>query len=379
MIEWTDEQKELRNSIAEWAPALNENYTADSEEELFLKKWETVKQMGILGLSMDESYGGLSQNVLTTMYVMEEFGKTSQDAGFSFGVSSHIVSTCVPMQKFGTDEQKQQYLPGLIAGDIIGAHAITETESGSDAWDMSTWAEKIDGGYRINGSKTFTSNGPVADTIIVYARTDKNASILNGFTAFIVDTKSKGFSRSRPMKKMGLETSVLCDLYFDDLEVSDSNILGKVGKGFPIFNYVMKWEILLSFIINVGEMQLLLEKCVDYSKNRKQYGQPICKYQAVSHKIAEMKINLETARTMMYRAGYGMSRNRNITTDLAIAKVVASENFVKNSLDALQVFGGAGYMKESGIERYVRNSVASKIYSGTSEIQRNTIASMLGL
>jgi alkylation response protein AidB-like acyl-CoA dehydrogenase len=156
-------------------------------------------------------------------------------------------------------------------------------------------------------------------------------------------------------------------------------VLGKEGQGFTIFNYVMKWEVLCSFIINIGEMEQLLTKCISYSKSRKQYGEPISKYQAISHKIADMKIALETSKAMLYKAGHAFQNGKNVTTALAIAKVVTSENYVKCALDALQIFGGHGYMEESGIEKYVRNSVASKIYSGTSEIQRNTIASMLGL
>jgi len=379
MIQWTDEQNELKNSIREWSLKLNENTDAQSDHATLLKMWKVVREMGVLSLPIKKEYGGLEQDVLTTLYVLESFGNQCHDAGFSFAVSSHIVSTCIPIQKFGNEAQRRTYLPDLCSGKKIGAHAISEPESGSDAWNMNTNAVRNEAGYLLNGNKTFVSNGPVADTFIIYARTNKNVGALGGFTAFIVDKDTPGFTVGQPMKKMGLKTSVLCDLFFDDCQLSREQILGKEGQGFSIFNYVMKWEVLCSFVINVGEMEQLLTKCIEYSKSRKQYGEPICKYQAISHKIANMKIALEISRTMLYKAALAFQRGKNITTDLAIAKVVTSENFVQSALDALQIFGGHGYMEESGIEKYVRNSVASKIYSGTSEIQRNTIASMLGL
>lgn len=379
MIQWTDEQNELRNSIREWSSKLNENSDAQSDHATLLKMWKIVREMGVLSLPIKKEYGGLEQDLLTTLYVLESFGNQCHDAGFSFAVSSHIVSTCVPIQKFGNELQRNAYLPDLCSGKKIGAHAISEPESGSDAWNMITNAVRNEAGYLLNGNKTFVSNGPVADTFIIYARTNKAVGALGGFTAFIVNKDTPGFTVGQPMKKMGLKTSVLCDLFFDDCQLSREQVLGKEGQGFTIFNYVMKWEVLCSFVINVGEMEQLLTKCIAYSKSRKQYGEPICKYQAISHKIANMKIALEISRTMLYKAALAFQRGKNVTTDLAIAKIVTSENFVQSALDALQIFGGHGYMEESGIEKYVRNSVASKIYSGTSEIQRNTIASMLGL
>ena len=379
MIKWTEDQIELRNSIGEWATKLNEDFDGQSDRSNLLKMWKLVREMGILSLVIKKEYGGLEQDVLTTLYVLEAFGNHCEDSGFSFAVSSHIVSTCIPIQKFGNEIQKNKYLPDLCSGKKIGAHAISEPESGSDAWNMVTNATRNEHGYVLNGNKTFVSNGPVADTFIVYARTNKNAGVLGGYSAFILDKDTPGFTVGQPMKKMGLNTSVLCDIFFDDCQLGSGQLLGKEGQGFSIFNYVMKWEVLCSFVINVGEMQHLLTKCIEYSKSRKQYGEPICKFQAISHKIADMKIALEVSRSMLYKAAIGFQQGSNITTDLAIAKVVTSENYVKSSLDALQIFGGHGYMQESGIEKYVRNSVASKIYSGTSEIQRNTIASMLGL
>lgn len=379
MIQWTEGQKDLKNAIRAWSGKLNEESVDYGDRESLRKKWEIVKQIGVLGLPIKSEHGGLGQDILTTMYALETLGNISDDEGLNFIISSHIVSTTIPIQKFGNESQCDKYLPELCAGNLIGAHAITETESGSDAFDMNTNAVKNEKGYLLNGSKTFITNGPIADVFVIYARTSKDAGALGGFSAFIVDKSTPGFKVGQPIKKMGLNTSTLCDLYFDDCQLSTDNLLGKEGQGFSIFTYVMKWEILCSFIINVGEMERLLKKCITYSKSRTQFGKSISKHQAISHKIADMKISLETSRMMMYKAGYEFQRGKNSTVDLSIAKIVTSENFVKSSLDAIQIFGGYGYMQESGVEKYLRNSVASKIYSGTSEIQRNTIASMLGL
>lgn len=381
MIEWSEEQKALRNSINEWSDAINKEFPEDMDDrEVFLERWKTVKESGLTSIIIGEEYGGLGQDVLTAMYVMENFGRICEDAGLGFGLSTHIVSTCLPIQRFGNEEQKKRYLPDLASGDKIGAHAITEAEVGSDAWSMNSHADKNENGdFVLNGSKTFCSNGPIADTFIVYARTNADAGTLGGYSAFIVDKEMVGFTQGPPMHKMGLQTSTLCDLFFDDCVVPKENLLGKEGLAFSMFNFVMKWEIVISFIINVGEMETMMQKTIAYSKDRKQYGQPISKFQAVSHKISNMKIGVETSRQMLYKAGSDMLRKVNSTNSLAIAKIVTSEAFVAAALDCQQIFGGYGYMKESGIDKYIRNSVASKIYSGSSEVQRNTIASMLGL
>ncbi|MGD9210167.1 MAG: acyl-CoA dehydrogenase, partial [Desulfobacteraceae bacterium] len=275
--------------------------------------------------------------------------------------------------------QKEKHLFDLCSGSIIGAHAITEPDSGSDAFSMRTRAVKKNDRYILNGSKVFISNGPIADLFIIYARTDKEQGTLGGYSAFLVPKSTPGFSTGRPIEKMGLRTAPLCEVYFDDCELSPDQLLGKEGQGFSIFNYVMKWEVLCSFAVNIGEMERLIGKCIEYSKMRTQFGQSIGKYQAISHKIVNMKIGLESSRALLYQAGQKMLQGKNITTDIALAKIVTSESYVQTALDAIQVFGAYGYMHESGIEHFLRNAVAGKIYSGTSEIQRNTVATMMGL
>jgi alkylation response protein AidB-like acyl-CoA dehydrogenase len=381
MIDWTDDQLELKNCIHRWSEALNENCLYhDRHCEFSFKKWQIIKDMGILSVPIASEYGGMGQDVLTTMLLLETLGNCCQDAGLNFVVASHIVSTAIPIHKFGSRNQRDTFLPLLCSGKMIGAHAITEPDSGSDAFSMRTHAVKNDKGYLINsGSKVFISNGPIADLFVIYVCTDKSKGTLGGFTAFLVDKSTPGFSTGRPIPKMGLRTAPLCELYFDDCQLRLEQRLGKEGQGFAIFNYIMKWEILCSFAVNIGEMEYLLNRCIEYSKIRRQFNSPISKFQAISHKIAEMKIGLESSRALLYRAGLAFSQGKNPSVDVAIAKVVTSESFVKIAQEAIQIFGAYGYMEETGIEKYLRDAIASKIYSGSSEIQKNTIASMIGL
>ena len=312
------------------------------------------------------------------MYLLERLGYGCRDGGLNFSVATHIVSAGVPLQRFGTRELKQRYLPRICDGEAICAHAITEPDSGSDALSMRT-AATVDGDhFVINGSKTFVTNGPVAGLFVVYACTKPELGAM-GVTAFLVERGTPGFVIGRPIEKMGLRTSPLCELFFDDCRVPAGNVIGRPGLGFPILDYVMKWEILCSFIITVGEMRHRYERCVEYAKTRTQFKRPIGSFQSVANKIVEMKIGMETARNCLYLAATRFVAGENITIDIAIAKLLASEKNLVSALDAVQIFGGNGYMTEYGLEKELRNAVAGTIYSGTSEVQRDRIARMIGL
>ena len=380
MLNWSDNQIELRNAILKLSDKLNEHVMEfDSRNEFPFAKWKLICETGIPGIPISEEFGGIGENILTTMFLLEGLGYACEDGGLNFATSSHIVSTEIPIQKFGTKAQKKKYLPMLCGGKIIGAHAITEPDSGSDVFSMRTRAKRKGNKYVLNGSKTFITNSPIADLFIVYVVTDMDKGALRGISAFIVEKGCPGFSIGKPIEKMGLRTSPLGEIYFDDCELHEENVLGKVGSGFLIFNYVMKWEILCSFAINIGEMEKQLEKCITYSRSRQQFGKPIAKYQSIANKIVEMKVGLEASRALLYKAGTLFHRGADAGIDLAIAKIMISETYVQSSLEAIQIFGAYGYMKEYKIEKDLRNSVAGKIYSGSSEIQRNIIANFLGL
>ncbi|KOV87925.1 acyl-CoA dehydrogenase family protein [Nocardia sp. NRRL S-836] len=379
MIEWNEDQRSLRAAVEELGPVLGEGHVErDADGEFAEGAWKVLRETGLLGLPFDERWGGLGQDLLTTMYVLEGLGQTCRDGGFSFSVSTHMVSTGVPLQRFGSSALKDRYLTGVCDGSIIGAHAITEPEGGSDVMAMRTSAVRDGDHYVLNGSKTFISNGPLADVIVVYARTGKRGSPA-AITAFLVDRDTPGLTVGKPVAKMGLRTSPLSELYFDDCRVPAANVVGSPGAGFLILDHVMKWEILCSFIINVGEMQHRLERCVDYARTRVQFGQKIGSFQSVSNRVVEMRIAVETARKWLYDTALKLQNGQNVTADLAIAKLQASEANVSTALSAVQLFGGYGYTAEYGLEKDLRNAVAGTIYSGTSDIQRQRIASMMGL
>lgn len=376
----TDQQLVLQNAVSRMEKALSKDHIEwDQRAEFPWEKWQLIKESGILGLPFPEEYGGRGQDLVSTMGVLEQLGYSAEDSGLNFAVSTHIVSVGVPILRFGTEAQKAKFLPRICSGESIGAHAITEPVSGSDAFSMGTTAVVNKDKCILNGSKTFISNGPIADLFAVYAMTDKDRGAMGGSSVLLVERDTPGFEIGPPIEKMGLRTSPLCELFFEDCEIPIENVIGNVGMGFAILDYVMKWEILCSFIISVGEMQRRLEKCVDYAKTRKQFGQAIGSFQAIAHKIVDMKIGVTTSRESLYRAGKRVQRKQNATVDLAIAKLITSEYNVASALNAVQIFGGNGYMVEYGIEKDLRNSIAGTIYSGTSEIQRNRIASMLGI
>jgi alkylation response protein AidB-like acyl-CoA dehydrogenase len=256
---------------------------------------------------------------------------------------------------------------------------MTEPDSGSDAFALRTRAERDGQGFRINGRKTFISNGPVADLVIVFAVTDQSKGYHGGVSALLVDSKSPGFSVSQKFEKMGLRTSPLGELVFEDLFVSQECLLGGVGGGTEVFTQAMDWERVCLFASHVGAIERLLETSIAQARGRKQFGQAIGKFQAVAHKIADMKVELEAARLLTYRAAWRLGRTRTVSMDAAIAKLFVSETLVRTALDAVQVHGGYGYMTEYGVERALRDAVGSTLYSGTSEMQRNIIARWLGL
>jgi alkylation response protein AidB-like acyl-CoA dehydrogenase len=350
----------------------------DAEGVFDWDKWKAVQRSGLLGLPFAEEYGGLDQDVLTTMYVLEGLGEGCRDGGLSFSITTTLCSTGVPLQRFGNAALREKYLPRICSGEAIGAHAISEPRGGSDALQMLTRAERDGDDFVLNGSKTFVSNAPIADLLMVYARTHPAGGAL-GVTAFLVEKDTPGLTIGNPIKKMGLRTSPLSELFLDDCRVPAKHVVGRVGGGYLVLDHVMKREILFSFIVNVGEMQHRLDRCVEYAKSRTQFGQPIGAFQSIANKIVDMKIRLETARKWLYDTAVKLERGDDVTADLAIAKLLTSEANVASGLAAVQIFGGNGYMAEYGLEKDLRNAVAGTIYSGTTEIQYNRIASTLGL
>lgn len=309
---------------------------------------------------------------------MEGLGYGCKDSGLIFGINAQMWSVQMPILKFGTDGQKKKYLRKLCSGDWIGAHGMTEPESGSDAFTLSTSAILHGDHYVLNGTKRFVTNAPEADVFVVFATEDKRRRFM-GITAFIIEKTFPGFRVSREIDKMGLRTAPMADLIFEDCRVPLENRLGRSGNGAAIFNDSMEWERSCILASCLGAMERQLEICVAYAKTRKQFAKPIGQFQSVANRIVDMKVRLETARLMLYRVAWLKKTQGHAGMEAAIAKLYMSESWIKSCLDAIQIHGGYGYTTEYELERDLRDSIGGTLYSGTSEIQKNIIARYLGL
>jgi hypothetical protein len=377
----TDEQRQLRDSIVRFARAtLNEGAAERDRNQVFSRElWDRCGEMGLQGLPVPETYGGTALDPLSTAMALEALGYGCTDGGLVFSICAHLLSCVVPIWKHGTEDQRRRYLPDLCRGARIGVHAMSEPGSGSDAFALSTRAVPDGSGFRLNGTKTFISNGPVADLVIVFALTDKEKGYHGGVTGFIVERDTKGFTAGAKFEKMGLRSSPLGELVFEDVQVPAEAVIGGVGGGARIFTDAMDWERICLFASHVGTMERLLEQAITYAKTRTQFGQRIGKFQAVGHRIADMKVRLEAARLLTYRAAWQLDHGRTASLEAAITKLFVGESLLETALDTVQVFGGYGFMAEYEVERALRDAVGSRIYSGTSEMQRNIIARWLGL
>jgi alkylation response protein AidB-like acyl-CoA dehydrogenase len=375
------EQTILRDNIVRFArDVLTPGAAERDREQAFSRElWRKCGDIGIQGLPVPEEYGGSGVGPLTCAIALEALGYGCHDGGLVFSLCAHLLSCVVPIWQHGNEEQRRRYLPGLCNGTLIGVHAMTEPGSGSDAFALRTKAERDGAGFRINGTKTFISNAPVADLVIVFAATDPKKGYHGGVTAFLVESSARGYSAGAKLEKMGLRTSPIGELVFTDLYVPAEAVLGTVGGGAALFTASMDWERICLFASHVGTMERLLETSIAYARTRTQFGQAIGKFQGIAHRIADMKVQLEAARLLTYCAAWRLEHTKNASLDAAIAKLFVSESLVQAALATVQVHGGYGYMAEYGVERALRDAVGSTIYSGTSEMQRNIIARWLGL
>ena len=374
------EQRELTEAAVAFARReLNQDLAKREDAGEFPRDaWRACAAFGIQGLPVPAELGGADSDVLTTALVMEALGYGCRDNGLLFSLNAQMWSVELPLVIFGTPAQQQAYLPGMVSGDIIGGHAMTEPGTGSDALHMRARAERRGDHYLLNGTKHYITNAPVADVLLVYASVAGSTG-LGSLSAFLVDAATPGLSVSGSVEKMGLRTSPMGEIALADCLVPVESRLGPEGAGMAIFNSSMEWERSCLFASAVGAMRRQLDACVAYARSREQFGQPIGKFQGVADKLADMYVRLETARLLIYRVAWLKQQGRSAPAEAAAAKLFTSEAWVRSSQDAIQIHGGMGYLKEAGIERDLRDAVASTIYSGTSEIQRVLLAKMLGL
>ena len=374
-FELTDEQRSYRDTVLEFARRELDGAGGDGFSR---QRWERCARVGIQGLPVPGAYGGAEASPTTIVAALEALGYGCRDNGLIFALNAQLWGCAIPLVGFGSDEQKARYLPRLCDGSLVAAHAMTEPGSGSDAFSLRTRAEARGEGWVLNGSKTFVTNAPDAGLFLVFATTSREAGVA-GLCAFLVERDTPGLSVGPPLEKMGLRSAPMSELFLDDCEVGSGQLLGRAGRGAAVFTSAMDWERGLIMAAAVGTMQRQLERCVAYAQEREQFGEPIGGFQAVAHRIADMQLRLETARLLLYRLAWLLERGEVRAMDAALTKLHLSESFVQSSLDALQIHGGYGYMRESELERDVRDALASRIYSGTSDVQRTIVARGLGL
>ena len=388
---WTEDQERLYEEAVEFAQReLNgevggdldgdlggDLVERDAKGELNTAAWQKAADFGVLGWCMPKAYGGAGFDVVTAIRLLEGIGYGCRDNALTLGLNGQIWSVQAPLLHFGSEQQKQKYLPRLCSGELMAAHGMTEPESGSDAFSLRTTAEKTDGGYVLNGHKAYVGLAPVAGLSLVFANTRPEVGQW-GISAFLVEREFDGYEAPPARPKMGLRTNPLGDILLKDCFVPEGNRLGPEGIGVSIFNYSMDWERGFIFAGHVGSMARQLDDCVRFSRDRRQFGQAISEFQSVSNRIADMRLRLETSRLLLYKLAWMKENDQPAMLEAAMTKLHVGEAFAQNSLDAMRIHGAKGYLAEYGVERDVRDALGGVIYSGTSDIQRNIIAKITG-
>lgn len=377
---WDDDQLKLKNSVIHFAEKeLNTDLLEHDKGGIFARdNWIKCAEFGIQGTSMPKAFNGQDSDIMSALLVMEALGYGCRDNGLNFGLNAQMWTVQLPILDFGSAAQKENYLPGLCDGSLIGSHAITEAEAGSDLFSLTTFAEKTQDGYVLNGTKKFVTLGPVADFALVFATVDPGKGRW-GITAFLVDFSSSGISVGPVKEKMGLRTVPFADLVMKDCYVPDEARLGPEGAGVSISSHSLEWERCCILASQLGAMSRQLEISIKYARTRRQFDKPIGKFQSVSNRIANMKLRLETSRLLVYKAAWLKKSGKSSMMEAAMAKLQLSECFTESSLDAIRIHGGKGYMTETEVERDLRDAIGGILYGGTSDIQRNIISGLLGV
>ncbi|MDO9607541.1 MAG: isovaleryl-CoA dehydrogenase [Brevundimonas sp.] len=359
----------IRDTTARWAADRLAPLAAeiDDKNEFRRDLWPEMGALGLHGITVEEDYGGLGLGYLEHVVAMEEVSRASASIGLSYGAHSNL---CVnQIRRWGTPEQKQAYLPRLISGEHVGALAMSEAGSGSDVMSMRTRADKKGDRYVLNGTKFWITNAPHADTLVVYAKTDPDAGS-KGCTAFLIEKGMKGFSVSKKLDKMGMRGSDTAELVFEDCEVPEENIMGPVGGGAGVLMSGLDYERAVLAAGPLGIMQAALDVVLPYIRDRQQFGRPIGSFQLMQGKVADMYVALNSARAYVYSVARACDAGLTTRYDAAGAILLASENAVKVTLEAVQALGGAGYTREWPVERLVRDAKLYDIGAGTNEIRR---------
>jgi alkylation response protein AidB-like acyl-CoA dehydrogenase len=369
----TQEQKMIKGMTQKFAA---EELDKDSVKRDIEKIWpkEQVSKMadlGLLGIMVDSDWGGNNMDTISYCIAMEEIAKVDASAAVIMSVNNSLV--CYIFEKYANSEQKEKYLIPLAKGIKLGCFSLSEPQSGSDASNMNVYAEQDGDDFIISGTKNWVTNGINSDIIMLFCITEKGAGH-KGISCFIVDKNTDGVSVGKPEEKLGIRSSDTCEIYFDQARVSKKNLIGKLGDGFKIALSTLDGGRIGIASQALGIAQASLEKSIKYSKEREQFGKPIAAQQAIQFKLADMAMEIEAARMLTYKAAWKKDNNMDFSANASMAKVFSSEVAMRASNQCVQIHGGYGYIKETGVERLMRDAKITQIYEGTSEIQRVVIA-----
>jgi alkylation response protein AidB-like acyl-CoA dehydrogenase len=377
---FTDEQLAFRRSVLEFAqrvvaPGADER---DREGRFDREVWDACGAFGLCGLPIPEEYGGSGADIVTTNLALEALEEGGRDSGLALSLGAHICIGAVPIWLHGTEEQRRRYLPKLCSGEWIGAFAITEPEAGSDAAGIRTRAVRDGDRWVINGTKTFITNGPVADVINVIAVTDPDAPSGSRMSCFIVERGTPGLEVGRELDKSGNRSSPTSELHFRDCVVPQENMLGPEGEAlWKVAFECFDWERTVMIAASIGGMEAQLRGCLEHARQRRAFGRPIAEFEMIQDKLARMRVNINAARWLVYHAAWLKQRGLPHMQEASIAKYFVAEAAMQNALEAVQIFGGYGYIKEYPVERSIRDAKLVSIGGGTSEIQKLIIARTL--
>lgn len=377
-----DPQHPVKEAETEWASThlgTGDLVTNDRESSFARDDWQRCASRGLLAMRVPESLGGEGCDLAHTLLRLEGLGKGCRDNGLAFALASQVLSTQEALVRFAAPNIQERWLPGLIDGSLLGAFAITEPGAGSDAYSMAATAVSDGaGGYILNGHKAYLTLGSRCDLVVVFASTAPQAGRW-GLSAFAVDTALDGVERLPNREKMGMRTTPFGDVTFTDVQLSGDSLIGREGAGASIFNAVLEVERSFVFAPAVGATERLLDDAVAYSNEREQGGHRIGQYQAVSHRIADIKQQHETCRLFLYRAALASLTGDHVAMSAALSKLVTSELGMSAALAAASIHGARGFLSEFEVERTVRDAIGGVVYSGTSDIQRSIIARLLGV
>ncbi len=377
-FELNEEQSLIRETVREFAEAeIGPSAAQRDEDEVFDRSlmFDSLAELGLTGIVFPEEYGGAGADYLSYAIAVEELSRVCASTGVT--LSAHLSLGANPIYLFGTEEQKQQFLVPLAAGEKMGAFGLTEASAGSDAGSTKTTAVKDGSDWILSGAKIFITNGGEAETYVVLARTDKEAKKHHGISAFIVEKGTAGLVFGKKEKKLGIRSSPTMEIIFENCRIPAGNLLGAEGEGFKVAMKTLDGGRIGIASQAVGIAQGALDQAVAYAKERKQFGKPIAAFQGVSFQLADMATQIEAARLLVYNAAYRASAGISYSQASAMAKLMASETAMKVTTQAVQILGGYGYSREFPVERMMRDAKITEIYEGTSEIQRLVIATAL--